>query len=74
MIGLLELVTEDESRFDLGEGCLQTVPLRRVLLTAFGDGEGVGEGRIVNPDGKFFDGGAGRRRARLRGCVSELSQ
>ena len=25
---------------DLGEGCLQTVPLRRVLLTAFGDGEG----------------------------------
>ena len=39
---------------------MQSVPLCRVLLTAFDDGEGVGESRIVNPDGKFFffDGGA----------------
>jgi hypothetical protein len=43
---------------DLGEGCLQTVPLRRVLLTAFGDGERLGEGRVVGPDGKVFDRGA----------------
>jgi hypothetical protein len=43
---------------NLGEGCLQTVPLRRVLLTAFGDGERFGKGCVVGPDGRFFDGGA----------------
>jgi hypothetical protein len=31
------------------------VLLRGVLLTAFGDGKGVGEGRVVGPEGEFFD-------------------
>jgi hypothetical protein len=37
---------------------LQAVPLGRVLLAAFGDGERVGEGRVVGPEGKFLNAGA----------------
>jgi hypothetical protein len=48
----LERVAEASDRgreaLDLREGCLQTVPLRGVLLTAFGDGEGVASS---GPDG-----------------------
>jgi hypothetical protein len=49
--------TSDRGRepLDLGEGCLQTVPLRGVLLTAFGDGEWFGEDRVVSPEGELFD-------------------
>jgi hypothetical protein len=49
---------EEREPLHLGEGYLRTISLRRVLLTAFGNDRGLGEGRIVGPDGKFSDGGA----------------
>jgi len=58
LIGLPELVTEDESRLISEKAACRPYHCAELLLTAFGDGEGVGEGRIVNPDGKFLDGGA----------------
>jgi hypothetical protein len=55
-VGLPELVI-GRGPLDLGEGYLQTVPLRGVLLMAFGDGKGVGEGRVVGPEGEFLTSG-----------------
>jgi len=43
---------------DLGECGLQTVPLRFVLLTADGFGDGVFKGAVVGPELEFFEGGA----------------
>ena len=43
---------------DLGEGGLETVPLRLVLCTANGFGDGVFEGAIVGPELEFLKGGA----------------
>lgn len=59
---------------DLGEGCLQPVPLREVLLTAFGNGKGVGEGGVVGPEGESFDWRPAGEKLDARGCVSKLSQ
>lgn len=49
-------------RLDLdgGEDLCETVPLRFELLAALGDGEGVGEGGVVGPEGELgFCGVAG---------------
>ena len=42
---------------DLAECGDEAVPLRGVLLAALGDGERVGEGRGVGPEGEFLEGG-----------------
>lgn len=41
---------------DFTEGGLQTVPLRLVLLAAFGFGDGVFEDAGVGPELEFFEG------------------
>jgi hypothetical protein len=51
-----EASDEEREPLHLGEGYLQTVSLRRVLLTAFSNGRG-GRCRVVGPDGKFFTEG-----------------
>lgn len=43
---------------DLAKRTLQSVPLRGVLLTSLGDGDGVREGGVVAPELQFGEGGA----------------
>ena len=50
---------------DLGEGGLETVPLRFVLCTADGFGDGVFEGAVVSPELEFFKRGAACEELRM---------
>jgi hypothetical protein len=46
---------------DFGEGCYESIPLRRILFAAFSDGDRIFEYGIVFPQRKFLDRGTARK-------------
>jgi len=58
LIGLPELATEDESRLISEKAACRPYHCVEYCLRPSAMVSGVSEGRVIGPDGRFFDGGA----------------